>query len=55
MVCNDFGDFPNNPLSFGFNSVCQKTRVFDFPGATGLEKDQGQGARLENFEKKNVR
>jgi hypothetical protein len=25
MVCIDFGDFPNNPLSFGFNSLCQKT------------------------------
>jgi hypothetical protein len=49
MVCIDFGDFPNNPLSFGFNSLCKKTlyfSVFDFPGATRLEKGQGQGARL---------
>lgn len=40
-----FGDFLNNPLSSGFNSVWQKTpsvSIFDFPGATGLEKGQGQ-------------
>ncbi len=43
-VLNDFGDFLNNPLSFGSNSVWQNTplfSVFDFPGATGLEKGQG--------------
>jgi hypothetical protein len=41
-----FGDFLNNPLSFGFNSVWQKTpyvNIFYFPGATRLEKVQGQG------------
>jgi hypothetical protein len=53
MVCIDFGDFPNNSLSFGFNSLCQKTlflAFFYFLGATGLKKGQGQGARLGNFE-----
>jgi hypothetical protein len=24
MLCIDLGDFPNNPLSFGFNSLWQK-------------------------------
>jgi hypothetical protein len=24
MVCIDFRDFPNNPVSFGFNSLCEK-------------------------------
>jgi hypothetical protein len=28
---------------------------FDFPGATGLEKEQSQGARLGNFETKKMR
>ena len=48
-----FGDFLNNPLSSGSNSVWQKTpsvSIFDFPGATGLEKGQGQGPRFGNFE-----
>ena len=52
-VLNDFGDFLNNPLSFGSNSVWQKTpifSVFDFPGATVLEKGQGQRPRFGNFE-----
>jgi len=34
-VPNDFGDFLNNPLSSGFNSVWQKTpsvSIFDFSG-----------------------
>jgi hypothetical protein len=26
--------------------------IFDFPGATGLEKGKGQGSRLGNFEAK---
>jgi hypothetical protein len=57
MVCIDFGDFPNNPLSFSFNSLCQKMffSVFDFPGATGLKKGQGQGAWFGNFETNNRR
>jgi hypothetical protein len=48
MFCIDFGDFPNNPLSFVFNSLWQKTffSVFDFLGATGLEKGQAQRAQL---------
>jgi hypothetical protein len=36
-----FGDFLNNPLSFGFNYVSHKTpsvSIFDFLGATTLEK-----------------
>jgi hypothetical protein len=43
MFFIDFEDFPNNPLSFGFNSLWQKTlfSLFDFLGATGLEKGQG--------------
>jgi hypothetical protein len=47
MFYIDFGNFLNNPLSFGFNSLWQKTffSVFDFPEATGLEKGQGQRAR----------
>jgi hypothetical protein len=46
MFCDVFGDFLNNPLSAGSNSVWQKTllsSVFDIPGATGLLKEQGQG------------
>ena len=53
IVLNDFGDFLNNPLSFGSNSVWQKTpsvSIFDFTGATGLQKGQGQRARFEIFE-----
>jgi hypothetical protein len=43
MFYIDFGDFLNNPLSFGFNSIYHKMFfiTFDFPGATGLEKGQG--------------
>jgi hypothetical protein len=36
-----FGDFLNNPLSSGSNSVWQKTpsvSIFEFSGATGLKK-----------------
>jgi hypothetical protein len=29
--------------------------VFDFPGTTGLEKGQGQGAWIGNFEMHNMR
>ena len=52
-VLNDFGDFLNNPLSFDSNSAWQKrpsVSIFDFPGATGLEKGQGQRPRFKNFE-----
>jgi hypothetical protein len=52
------GDFPNNPLSFGFNSLCQKMLFFsvlDFRGAMGLEKGQGHGERLGNFGANNMR
>jgi hypothetical protein len=58
MVCIDFGDFSNNPLSFGSNSLCRETHFFsviDIPGATGLEKGQGQGARLGNFKANKLR
>jgi hypothetical protein len=57
MFCIDFGDFPNDPLFFGFNSLWQKMlfSVFDFPGARGLGKGQGQRARLGNFEKTKMR
>lgn len=47
-----FRDFLNNPLSPGSNSVWQKTplfSVFDFPGATGHKKEQGQGPHFGNF------
>jgi hypothetical protein len=53
MFYINFGDFLNNPLSFSFNNVWQKipfVSVFDFLGATGLEKGKGQRARVENFE-----
>jgi hypothetical protein len=30
MFCIDFGDFSNNPLSFGFNSLWQKTLFLAF-------------------------
>ncbi len=53
-----FGDFLNNPLSSGSNYVWQKTHlfsIFDFPGATGLEKGQGQGPRFGNFETNKMR
>jgi hypothetical protein len=48
-----FGDFPNNPLSSGFNSVWQKTpsvSIFGFSEATGLEKRQDHGPHFEIFE-----
>jgi hypothetical protein len=52
MFCIDFEDFPNNPLSFGFNFFWQKTlfsRVFEFLGATGLKMELGQWEELDNF------
>jgi hypothetical protein len=51
MVCIDFGDFPNNLLSFGFNFFWQKMffSVFDFTGATRLETELGQREELDNF------
>jgi hypothetical protein len=53
MFYNDFGDFLNNPPSFGSNSVFQKNvffRVFDFPRASGLQKGQGKRAQFRIFE-----
>jgi hypothetical protein len=53
MFYNDFGDFLNNPPSFGSNSVFQKNvffSVLDFPGASGLQKGQGQRAWFRIFE-----
>jgi hypothetical protein len=49
------GIFQTIPSLLVLTLFVRKRGVFDFPGATGLEKDQGQGARLENFEKNNVR
>ena len=45
MFYNDFGDFLNNPPSFGSNSVFPENvffRVSDFSGALGLQKGKGQ-------------
>ena len=53
IVLNDFGDFLNNPLSSGFNSVWQKrpsVSIFEFSGATGLGIEQTQSPRFRNFE-----
>jgi hypothetical protein len=53
MFYNDFGDFLNNPPSFGSNSVFQKNiffSVLDFLGASGLQKGQGQRARFRIFD-----
>ena len=50
---NDFGDFLNNPLLFGFNSVWQErpsVSIFDFSGATGLGIEQTQSPRFRIFE-----
>jgi hypothetical protein len=44
---NDSGDFLNNPPSFGSNSSFLENvffRVLDFPGASGIQKGQGQRA-----------
>jgi hypothetical protein len=44
-----------SPLLSSFNSVWQKTpsvSIFDFPGATGLEKGQNQGATFRKFRSK---
>ena len=52
-VLNDFGDFLNNPLPSGFNSVWQKrpsVSVFDFSGVTGLGIEQTQSPRFRIFE-----
>jgi hypothetical protein len=52
MLYNDFGDFLNNPPSFGSNSIFQKNGIFsvlDFSGASGLQKGQGQRARFRIF------
>jgi hypothetical protein len=53
MFCNDFGDFLNNPPSFGSNFIFQKNiffRVLDFTGASGLQKGQGQRGWFRIFE-----
>jgi hypothetical protein len=52
MFCIDFRDFPNNLLSLGLTLSVRKRffSVFDFSGATGLEKGQGKRTRLGNFE-----
>jgi hypothetical protein len=57
MFFIDFGDFLNNPLSFGFNSLAENTffSVFDFLGATELQKGQGQRTRLVNSEANKMR
>ena len=47
------GDFLNNPLSSGFNSVWQKrpsVSIFAFSGATGLGIEQTQSPGFRNFE-----
>ena len=52
-ILNAFGDFLNNPLSSGFNSVLQKRpsfSIFEFTGATGLGIEQTQSPRFRNFE-----
>ena len=52
-VLNSFGDFLNNPLSFSYNSVWQKTpcvSIFDFSGATGLGIEQTQTPCFRIFE-----
>jgi hypothetical protein len=52
MFYNDFGDFLNNPPSFGSKSVFQINvffRVLDFSGALGLQKGHGQRARFRIF------
>jgi hypothetical protein len=49
-----FGDFLNNPLSRGFNSVLQKipfVSIFDILGDTELEKQQRQRPRFGFFAK----
>ena len=53
IVLNDFGDFLNNPILSGFNSVWQKrpsVSIFDFSGATGLGIEQTQSPRFRIFE-----
>jgi hypothetical protein len=53
MFYKDFGDFLNNPPTFGSNFVFQKNvffSVLDFPGASGLQKGQGQRERFRIFE-----
>ena len=52
-ILNDFGDFLNNPLSSGFNSVWQKrpfVSIFEFSGATGLGIEQTQSSLFRIFE-----
>jgi hypothetical protein len=52
MVCIDFGDFSNNPLSFGINFNLAENDYFNFfyfPGAAGLEMELGQWEELDNF------
>ena len=44
MFYIDFGDFPINPLYFGFNSGRQENpvfRIFDFQGPSRTQKDLG--------------
>ena len=53
MFYIDFWGFTNDPLYLGYNSAGQENPVlciFDFPGATGLEKGQGQRPRFVIFE-----
>ena len=57
MFYNDLGDFLNNPPSFGSNPVFPENILFsvsDFPGASGLQKGQGQRARFRIFETKTM-
>ena len=52
-VLNDFGDFLNNLLSSGSNSVLQKRpsfSIFEFTGATGQGIEQTQSPRFRIFE-----
>jgi hypothetical protein len=50
MFNNDFEDFLNNPSSFGSNSKNFFFRVLNFPGASELQKGQGQRAWFKIFE-----
>jgi hypothetical protein len=42
MFSIDFGDFLNNPLSFGFNTtghICLFLHVFEFDGPLGCQTE----------------
>jgi hypothetical protein len=50
MVCINFGDFPNNPLSFSFNSLCEKMLFLEFLTFQELRDSKKGKVKKHNLE-----